>query len=109
MAVVAFQQADLNRLLAIARELHDAGRIEEGAAVARALAVLNDLSGPEISDADEDLDPEFIRDMEEAEKDIAAGRLIPHEVVLERFRSLNNGRDPVEPRCRARHVPTVGP
>ena len=91
MAAVAFDQVDLDRLLAIAQELHDAGRIEEGAALARAFALLSELAGPEISDADDDLDPEFIRDMEEAERDIAAGRLIPHEDVVRRLEALGDG------------------
>jgi hypothetical protein len=89
MTALALDQADLDRLVAITHELHDAGRIEEAAALARAFAALSDLSGPEISDADEDLDPEFIREVEEAEKDIAAGRLIPHEDVVRRLAALD--------------------
>ncbi len=90
MTTVAFHESELNHLLSLALELHEAGRLEGGAAVARAFVLLREMIQPERSDADADLDPEFIRDMEEAEEDIAAGRLIPHEDVMRRLQALDD-------------------
>ena len=56
----------------------------------RAFVILSEIVGPQVSDADEDLNSEFVRDMEEAERDVAAGRLIPHDEVMRRLQALDH-------------------
>jgi hypothetical protein len=82
--------ADLSHLMSLLLELTRAGRAEEAAAVARAYAVMNDILCTQLYPHNDD-DPQLARMVEAAEEDARTGRLIPHEVVLERFRSLDNG------------------
>ena len=90
MGTVALTETELNYLMSLVIELDQAGRREEAAAVARAFAALNEIAWSDLSDDDADLDPEFVRDMEEAEQDIVAGRLLPHGDVMHRLHALRD-------------------
>ncbi|MGH2584726.1 MAG: hypothetical protein ACRDJE_07405 [Dehalococcoidia bacterium] len=82
---------DLDHLERVLMELHEAGREEEAAALARLFSVAQGIYIAEhFPDLDDD-DPEFVQMMEDAERDIAAGRLIPHGEVVRRLQALDNG------------------
>jgi predicted transcriptional regulator len=87
MTTATATEQDLDHLMALLDELHAAGRIEEGRSVARAYAALSAEVYPELLELPDD-DPELVEMLEEADRDIAAGRLIPHEEVLPHLRAL---------------------
>lgn len=93
MVTTAISFDDLERLQALMLELHEAGRTDEAAVLAQAHAVLSgiliDEQFPWLDDDDPD-DPEFVAAMEEAERDFAEGRGIPHADVLRRLQALDD-------------------
>jgi predicted transcriptional regulator len=91
MTATALTDTELEHLVSLAAELDRAGRADEAAAVARAYVALIEMVVPDVSDRDADLDAEFVRDMEEAEREIAAGRLVPHDEVIRRLPFLRDG------------------
>jgi hypothetical protein len=85
---------DLSRLGDLMMALHEAGHIDEANKVAEAYTALQGVFIAEhFPWLDDDDDPEFLRQMEEAEQDIAAGRLIPHDEVMRKLRALDDGQD----------------
>lgn len=90
MTMTALTDVEMDHLVALAKEFDQAGKTNEAAALVRAYLVLTERAGPVLSDRDEELGPQFIRDMEEAERNVAAGRLIPHEDVMRRLLALDD-------------------
>jgi hypothetical protein len=80
---------DLEHLMTLLDELDAAGRVEEAKSVARAYAALSVEVYPELLDLPDD-DPEFVRDMEEAEQDFVEGRWSTHEEVMRRLRAVDD-------------------
>ena len=89
MTTTQVSEADLEVLRSMLEELGRAGRMEEGQSLARAYAALQEIVHGELLDVPDD-DPDFIAMMETAEEDIAEGRLIPHDEVLQRYQTLND-------------------
>jgi hypothetical protein len=89
MTALTVSDADLSHVLALLLELQQAGRTDEAATLARVYSTLQAIVLAEFEIDDDD--PELVRQMEEAERDIAAGRLIPHEEVLRRLQALDDG------------------
>ncbi len=83
---------DIEYLRSLLRELTEAGRKDEAAKVLRIHSIVQSIYMAENFDDEED-DPDFIRQMEEAERDIAEGRLIPHEEVVRRLQALDDATD----------------
>ncbi|MGH2353372.1 MAG: hypothetical protein ACRDJN_17350 [Chloroflexota bacterium] len=75
------QKEDLDRVLVIARELDVAGRRQDAELLARLAAEAGEDFEPDLPD------DELDRRLEEAEADIAAGRLTPNEVVWSHIRA----------------------
>ena len=90
MSSVSVTEQDLDHLRSLPWELHTAGRIEEAAAVPRAHAVVQEIVSANLFGALDDDHPEFVRMMDAAERDVAEGRLIPHEEVGRRLRALGD-------------------
>lgn len=93
MTTATVTYTDLERLRELMMELHEAGRLEESHLVARAHAVMEGVYTTENFPWLDDDDPEFDRQMEEAERDFAEGRWIPHEEVVRKLRAIENGED----------------
>lgn len=74
---------DLGRLRELMMELYEAGREDDAHLLERAHAVVQGIVVPDLEDDD---DPEFAAAMEEAERDIAEGRTIPHDEVIRELR-----------------------
>jgi hypothetical protein len=89
MTALTVSDTDLSHVLALLLELQQAGRTDEAATLARVYSTLQAIVLAEFEIDDDD--PELVRQMEEAERDIAAGRLIPHEEVLRRLQALDDG------------------
>ena len=89
MTTLAVSATDLSHVLSLLLEFQEAGRTDEAAALARVYSTLQAIALAEF-DVDDD-DPEFVHQMEEAERDIAEGRLIPHDEVLRRLQALDDG------------------
>lgn len=81
---------DLDVLVALLEEFHRAGRMKEARAIARMYSAAQGLVYPDLAD-DLDNDPELARQFEEAEREYAEGRTIPHEEAVRRLRALDNG------------------
>jgi hypothetical protein len=88
MTTATISEADLDVLAGLLDELGRAGRIEEGRAVARAYAALSELLYPELGLPEND--PELAAMLEQADRDIEAGNLIPHEEVVRRLQALDD-------------------
>ena len=88
MTALAVSATDLSHILSLLLDFQDAGRTGESAALARVYSTLQVIALTEF-ELDDD-DPELMRQMEEAERDIAEDRLIPHDEVLRRLRALDD-------------------
>ena len=77
---MALQETDLDRLFELALELKNAGRADDAALLARVMQAAEGYDHVRIDLTDEELD----RQLEDAEADIAAGRVTPHEEVMAR-------------------------
>jgi len=84
---------DLDCLRDLLVELHLAGRTKEVESLQRVHAtveyIVAEAAGLDMGTGEDD--PEFVAAMEEAEADIAAGRLIPHEEVMRKWQALDGG------------------
>ena len=89
MTTTTVTEDDLHHLRAIMFELLEAGRKDELAALARVHAVIQEIILTEFYEDDDD-DPEFAQDMEEAERDFAEGRWIPHEEMVRRLEAFGD-------------------
>ena len=87
MTAIAVNEQDLVRLGSLLDELIRAGRTEEAEAVARVYALVQELVLADLFPALDDNDPEFARMMDEAERDIQMGRLIPHDEIVRRLQA----------------------
>ena len=93
MITTELSYEDLECLRELMLELHEAGRMKEARSLERIRALIEGLVAEAMgldTGTGED-DPEFMAAMEEAEADIAAGRLIPHEEVERRWRAGAGG------------------
>lgn len=85
---------DLERLGDLMMALHGAGHIDEANKVAEAYTALQGIFTAEHYPwLDEYDDPEFVRQMEESERDYKEGRWSTHEEVMARLLALDNGHD----------------
>ncbi len=89
MTAAPVSEADLELLWTLLEELGRAGLIEEGRALARAYAALQEIVYAELLDVPDD-DPGLVAMVESAEQDVTEGRLIPHDEVLRRFQALSD-------------------
>ena len=90
MTMTPVTDQDIDILRALLMELHTAGRTEDAAALVRIHTLVCDVACADGCPEDED-DPEFVLLMEAAERDIAAGRLIPHDDVVRRLQAIDDG------------------
>jgi predicted transcriptional regulator len=79
-----FTLEDLRRLQELMIELYEAGREDDAHVLERAHATVLQVLDPHLEDDDDD--PEFAAAMEQAERDIAEGRTIPHDEVMRELR-----------------------
>ena len=100
-AIQAISDEDITVALRIAAELQDGGRAADAAALVRLVARIEEAREEDTSWQD-GLTPEDLAALERADADIAAGRVIPHEVVMQ-------GRDAVEAYVRKRDGGQVDP
>jgi signal transduction histidine kinase len=91
MTTQTITDADLDRMQNLIHELIQAGRMDEAESMVRALMALQQLLYPELMPGLPEDDPELIEMLEEAERDIRAGNVIPHEQVLPKLRALADG------------------
>lgn len=84
MVISNATEQDLIHLQSLLIELHNAGREDEAQSVARAYSVLQASVHGEDFEGDED-DPEFVESMRQADEDVKAGRLKPHDEVAHRL------------------------
>lgn len=83
---------DMYRLRDLMIEFAGAGRMDDAHLMARLHAIVTGILYPyEVEEAE--ADEEFVRSFEQAERDIAEGRLIPHEEVMRRLGTLDHVRD----------------
>lgn len=81
---------DLERLQHAMLALHEAGRMAEARELEPLHAKLSGILCAELSGGDNpDDDPEFMAQVEQAERDIAAGRVTAHEDVIRRLMADN--------------------
>jgi hypothetical protein len=90
MTTATATQQDLDHLMSLLEELDVAGRVDEARSVARAYAALSAEVYPELLGLPDD-DPELVEMLEQSERDITEGNLIPHEEILPRLRALIDG------------------
>ena len=93
MITTELSDEDLECLRDLMLELHEAGRMTEAESLVRIHAAIQDMVAEAMgldTGTGED-DPEFVAAMEAAEADIAAGRFIPHEEVMRKWRMLDGG------------------
>ncbi len=100
-AIQAISDDDITVALRIASELQDGGRAADAAALVRLVARIEEAREEDTSWQD-GLTPEDLAALERADAGIAAGRVIPHEVVM-------HGRDAVEAYVRKRDAGQVDP
>jgi hypothetical protein len=85
---VAVGEAERETLLALMGELVRDGRHKEATALAKVYTAVCVMLNPELAEDDED-DEELAAALEEAERDFAEGRWIPHEEMLRRLAELD--------------------
>lgn len=90
---------EIEAALRVVRELQDGGRAREAGAIFKLVQV--ELARQD-AHYDDELTPEDVAALAEADADILAGRIIPHEIVMQ-------GRDAVEAYSRRRDAGEVDP
>ena len=90
MTTTTLSELDLEHMWSLLVELDRAGHTEEARALARAYAVAQEVVYADLLAALDDDDPEFVRVMDAAERDIAANRLIAHDDVVRRLQALED-------------------
>lgn len=85
---VAVGDAERETLLALMGELVRDGRHREATALAKVYTAVCAMLNPELLDDDDD--EELAAAIEEAERDFAEGRWIPHEEVMRRLAELDD-------------------
>jgi hypothetical protein len=85
-----FTDEDIDLLRSLMMELHTAGRTRESSMLARAHAIVCEVVYAHLFEGEDD-DEEFARDVEEAERDFAAGVWLSHDEVMRRLGTLQDG------------------
>lgn len=98
-AISAVSWEDIEAALDVVKELQDGGRAREAGAIFRLVQV--ELARQD-AEFDDELTPEDIEALERSEAGILAGKIIPHEVVMQ-------GTEAVEAFIRRRDTGDVAP
>jgi hypothetical protein len=81
---------DIEVLRILLQELNAEGRKDEASAVARVHAIICEIVYADLLDPLDENDEELAAALEEAERDFAEGRGIPHEEVLRRLAEIES-------------------